>query len=330
MTTASQPETPLSVPRIAVKPSAGAREILISMNPRAGSRSRHQHVAEIASGLEQAGFEVETTTDLQSLRDLATAGQKQGKLRAVLAIGGDGTASVVRNHVPLEVPMLNVPMGTENLLGRFLGQVATPKAVRRTVEEGVIASLDLGKAGDKYFLLMISAGFDAEVVRSLHENRRGNIRRSAYFLPALRTISGYTYPHLRLYSEANSDTTSPRLCRWLFGFNLPVYALGLPIAPDAVATDGLLDICTFEHGGVWRVAHYLWHVMRKIHHTLPDTDLTRTSRFRLEPTTSAEVAYQIDGDFGGTLPVDVEVLPGQLRLLVSPETADRLGFAIQL
>jgi diacylglycerol kinase family enzyme len=69
--------------------------------------------------------------------------------------------------------------------------------------------------------------------------------------------------------------------------------------------------------------------MRKIHHTLPDAELTRTSRFRLEATTSASVAYQIDGDLGGTLPVDVEVLPGQLRLLVPPETAKRLGFTVQ-
>ena len=113
---------------------------------------------------------------------------------------------------------------------------------------------------------------------------------------------------MRLYSETDDATASPRLCRWLFGFNLPLYALGLPIAPDAVATDGLLDVCTFERGAVWSVARYLWHVMRKIHHTLPDAGLSRTGRFRLEPTTSASVAYQIDGDYGGTLPVDVEVL----------------------
>jgi diacylglycerol kinase family enzyme len=69
--------------------------------------------------------------------------------------------------------------------------------------------------------------------------------------------------------------------------------------------------------------------MRKIHHTLPDAGLSRTGRFRLEPTTSVSVAYQIDGDFGGTLPVDVEVLAGQLRLLVSRETARRLGFTVE-
>lgn len=298
------------------------------MNPRAGSSTRHRQVSDIKSALENIGFNVVMTTDLSELHGLAAAEHESGKLRAVLAIGGDGTASVVRNHAPLEVPLLHVPMGTENLLGGYLGQHATPEAVRRTVEEGVIVSLDLGKAGDKVFLLMISAGFDAEVVRALQENRRGNIRRTAYFLPTLNAIRRYTYPPMRLYSDPNDTTAPPRLCRWLFGFNLPPYALGLAIAPEAVATDGLLDVCTFERGAVWSVVRYLWHVMRKIHHTLPDAGLFRTGRFRLEPTTSASVAYQIDGDYGGTLPVDVEVLAGQLRLLVSRETAGRLGFTI--
>src|SRR5262245_55128921 len=171
MRSASQPETTHLPPRIATRPSAHARTLLISMNPRAGYRARHRHVSEIATSLERAGFEVETTSDLGTLHNRALTGQKQGKLRAVLAIGGDGTASVVRNHVPLEVPLLNIPMGTENLLARFLEQFATPDAVRQTVEDGVVVSLDLCKAGDKFFLLMISAGFDAEVVRSLHENR---------------------------------------------------------------------------------------------------------------------------------------------------------------
>ncbi len=330
MMSVSQPETANLSLRRATLPAIHARRVLISMNPKAGSRNRHEHVSEIKAALQNRGFEVLMTTDLAALREMANESHELGLLRTVLAIGGDGTASVVRNHVPLAIPMLNVPMGTENLLGRYVGQLPTAQAVCRTVEEGVVVSLDLGKAGDKIFLLMLSVGFDAEVVRSLHENRRGNIRRSAYFLPTLRAIRGYTYPQLRLYLDSDDDTTPPRLCRWLFGFNLPLYALGLSIAPGAVATDGLLDLCTFERGAVWSVARYLWHVMRNSHHSLPDAGRSRVSRFRVEPTTSANVAYQIDGDFGGTLPVDVEVLAGQLRLLVSRETALRLGFSVEL
>jgi diacylglycerol kinase family enzyme len=328
MTTASQPETARLQPRLAISPHSDARLVVMSMNPRAGARARHGTVAAVRDALTSRGYDVRTATDLRDLNRLSIAAQKSGDLRAVVAVGGDGTASVVRNHVPLDVPLLPVPMGTENLLGRYLGQLPTPQAVCRTINEGVVISLDLGRAGGKNFLLMISAGFDAEVIRSLHENRRGNIRRTTYIGHTLRAIRHYTFPPMRLYLRTGDDSAPPRECRWLFGFNLPLYALGLPIAPEAIGTDGLFDVCTFERGAVWSVGRYLWHIARKAHLTLPDAAFSRTPCFHLEPTTEASIAYQIDGDYGGTLPVDVEVVVGQLKLLVPRETACRLGFKL--
>ena len=215
-------------------------------------------------------------------------------------------------------------MGTENLLGRYLRQSIEPDAVLDVVENGVVVELDLCQANGQMFLSMMSAGFDATVVRSLHENRRGNIRHSAYFGPMLRTIRSYGYPVMRIYWEGAA--TEPTLCRWLFAFNLPLYALGLPIAPSAVGTDGLLDVCSLEQGSIWSVARYLWHIVRRTHLDLPDASLRQVRRFRVESTDGAQVAYQLDGDFAGVLPVEVEVLPRQLRLLVSTQTARRLGF----
>ena len=330
MTASSQPETVPPNVRVARAPSPDARLVLVSKNPRAGSKARHDHVAEMEAALAQAGFTVRTTTDLASLNDVAAECQKSGDLRAVIAVGGDGTASIVRNHVPLEVPLLVVPMGTENLLGRYLEQSSDPAAVAATVKNGVVAEFDLARAGNKYFLLMISVGFDAEVIRTLHENRRGNISRAAYFLPTLHTIRSYEYSPMRLYWDtASAPAAEPISCRWMFGFNLPLYALGLPIAPNAVGTDGMLDVCTFERGALWGVTRYLWHVARKLHHKLPDAGFHQSRRFRLEPTEGAVIPYQLDGDFAGNLPVDVEVLPSQLRLLIAPATASSLGFCVE-
>jgi len=313
---------------MAVRPNPARRSVLISMNPRAGSRSSQGRVQQIAASLTRGGFDVHTTTDLADLAALAAQGDGNGSLRVVIAVGGDGTASVVRNHVPLSVPLLPVPMGTENLLGRYVGQAIDTESVCRTVADGVIAELDLGSANGKHFLLMVSAGFDAEVIRELHENRRGNITRGSYFLPMLKTIRSYGYPQMRLYSEELGGAGEPHQCRWFFGFNLPLYALGLPIAPDASATDGKLDVCAFERGAMWNVVRYLWHVRRRAHLDLDDTTLVRGTRFRLEAGDAHNVAYQIDGDHGGTLPVDVEVLPRELRLLVPSEAAKRLGFCL--
>jgi diacylglycerol kinase family enzyme len=282
----------------------------------------------IRESLSKTGFESHVTPDLGELAALAAKGAQSGDLRAVVAVGGDGTASVVRNHVPLSVPMVPVPMGTENLLGRYVAQSTEPAEVCRTIVDGVVIGLDLGSANGKHFLLMVSAGFDAEVVRTLHENRRGNISRAAYVMPTLRTMWRYTYPQMRLYFEDHAANREPLHCRWMFSFNLPLYAFSLPIAPDANAADGKLDICAFERGTARSIVRYLWHVWRRKHAGLADTTIQHSRRFRVEPPPDTDIAYQVDGDCGGTLPVDVEVLPSQLRLLVSRATAQRLGFRL--
>jgi diacylglycerol kinase (ATP) len=328
MPLASQPETAKTAAFAAERPCAESRDVLISLNPRAGRRSCQERVRAIADSLTRQGFTVRLTSDLGELSALAAEGVDSGELRAVLAVGGDGTASVVRNHVPLNVPMLPVPMGTENLLGRYVSQSIEPAEVCRTVTEGVVVGLDLGSANGKHFLLMVSAGFDAEVIRTLHANRRGNITRGSYLLPTLRTIGSYRFPQMRLYSEGPGGMGEPHHCRWMFGFNLPLYALGLPIAPDATATDGELDVCAFERGTLWNVLRYLWHVRRRAHAELDDTSMLRSRRFRLDADEASKIAYQIDGDYGGTLPVEVEILPGDLRLLVPQDAARRLGFEL--
>jgi diacylglycerol kinase family enzyme len=225
--------------------------------------------------------------------------------------------------------MLPVPMGTENLLARYLGQSATAAAVRETVERGVVIGLDLGRANGQPFLLMISAGFDAEVIRRLHENRRGNITRGSYLKPVLQAIRSYKYPVLRIYLSREGPAGAASDCRWVFGFNLPLYALGWCTAPAAQGTDGELDVCLLERGSVPSSLRYLWHIVRGSHGKLADVKQARCRHFRIEAAAGEEVAYQLDGDFGGLLPADVEVVPGELRLLVSRQTAARLGFIVR-
>jgi diacylglycerol kinase (ATP) len=306
--------------------TADAREVLLCFNPSAGARSRGDLLAAIEAELVRAGYRVHLTADAAEIVDLAVRMHQQGDLRAVLACGGDGTASFVRNRVPLEVPLLPVPTGTECLLGRYLEQSTQSKAVRDALDRGVIVEMDLGRANDRYFLMMISAGFDAEVARRLHNDRRGNIRRFSYLQPILHTIRSYEYPEIQLYcdDEPKQDQEAVR-CRWLFGFNLPLYALGWQFAPQACGTDGQLDVCTFERGSLFGGVRYLWHVLRQSHHRLSDTKLTRGQRLRIEPS-GGDVPYQIDGDFVGMLPVQIEAIPGALRLLVLPEVAEKLGF----
>ena len=107
--------------------------------------------------------------------------------------------------------------------------------------------------------------------------------------------------------------------RWLFAFNLPCYGAGLQIAPEADGADGLLDVCTFRHGGLWHGLYYTAAVLAGTHHWLTDFARRRAGRFRV--TSDSKVPYQLDGDPGGFLPVEIEVLPKRLTLVVPQEKA---------
>jgi diacylglycerol kinase family enzyme len=104
--------------------------------------------------------------------------------------------------------------------------------------------------------------------------------------------------------------------RWVFAVNLPQYAVGLRIAPRALGNDGLLDVCTFRAGSLWNGLRYLGGVILGRHEHWPDFVSVRTSRLRIE--SDEAVPYQLDGDPGGTLPLEIEVQPDRVTLICPP------------
>jgi diacylglycerol kinase family enzyme len=164
---------------------------------------------------------------------------------------------------------------------------------------------------------MLSAGFDAAVVRRVEQQRSGHIRKLSYAKPIFETIRSYEYPELRIYSDVSEPSagTEPQIrAKWSFVVNLPCYAMGLGIAPDANGTDGVLDVCTFRGGSLWKGLKYLAGVIMGRHENWDDCVTLRAQSIRIE--SDAHVPYQIDGDMGGYLPVDIEILPQRLTLLV--------------
>jgi diacylglycerol kinase family enzyme len=166
---------------------------------------------------------------------------------------------------------------------------------------------------------MAGCGFDAEVVRRLHSERKGNIHHFSYAKPILEAISQYEYPELRVYyapaDSEGTEMTAEITARWVFVVNLPRYAGGLSFAPQASGTDGLLDVCTFKAGSLLNGLMYLGGVILGQHEGMQDFTHVQTRRLRVEAAGPAP--FQLDGDPGGELPAEFSVAPGRIQLLVS-------------
>jgi diacylglycerol kinase family enzyme len=287
--------------------------VLVAVNAIAGATSAREVVQRLVQLLTERGFHVEVETSLPRVSEVANAWQQEGRLKAVVGVGGDGTAAALLNSTGPGVPITLLARGTENLLAKYYRIGATPEAVANNVAEGHARSLDAGVANGRLFLLMASCGFDADVVARLHQQRQGHIRHWSYAGPIWDALRGYHYPPLTIRLTTAEGEERVIESRWFFAFNLPCYARGLPLAPGAQGSDGVLDVCTFSRGSLWHGLRYLTAVALHRHAMLADCCTARVRRVRVESI--QPVPFQIDGDPGGVLPLEIEVLPGRMTLL---------------
>ena len=290
-----------------------ARRIVVAANPNAGRGKSRKLVVALVERLETAGYEAEVCDQIDDATNRAQRALDAGELRALIAAGGDGTIAELVNRTPPQMPLGLLPLGTENLLARYVGLDGSIETTFQSIHEPKPWAFDAGQANERVFLLMASCGFDAEVVRRFHARRRGPIRRWQYAQPIWKMVRSYQYPALRLYCDRGNGHVES-LARWLFLFNLPCYALRLNFVPQANGEDGRLDYCAFEKGSFWHGLRYLTHLTRNQHQHLPDCEIGSCQTMRIE--CDQPVAYQLDGDPGGSLPLEISVLPRRFRLLV--------------
>ncbi len=277
----------------------------------------------LAELLAQRRFRAEVLTDLDQVAELANRWHGEGRLRALVGVGGDGTAAELVNRTSPGTPLTLLPAGNENLLARYVNLGRTPQSVCQTISDGALIRLDAGMANGRVFLLMVGCGFDAEVVRRVHSGREGPVRARHYIKPILKTIRSYEYPELRVYCDGEEPDVESQWAavRWFFAFNLPCYGGRLRLAPQADGADGLLDICAFRRGSLWHGLRYAAAVVFGRHQAMADCTVRHARRLRV--TSEVEVPYQLDGDPGGFLPVEIEVLRDRLTLVVPQCEANR-------
>ncbi|MEQ1903777.1 MAG: diacylglycerol kinase family protein [Pirellulaceae bacterium] len=288
--------------------SSEPRLVLIARNPTAGRGSSSTRIADLAKCLETCSFDVMVESDLTQITRIAREVKSAGNLKAIVCAGGDGTIRLIANHLGTEFDYAVFPLGTENLLAKHFRISGDVNSFCQMIQAGIRQRIDAGRANDQLFLIMVSCGFDAEVVDKLHRSRVGHIRHSSYFAPVIQTIFNYRFPQLQITVDGQQLAAA----RWAFVFNLPRYAMNLALAPMARGNDGLLDLKTFHRGNFLNGLLNFFSVLLRRDQKWKLSQ--HTTGQTIEITSESPVAYQIDGDLGGHLPVKIEILPAYLSL----------------
>ncbi len=287
--------------------------ILLIANPAAGGNAR-AGIARAQQYLQGRGCEVELRlTAARGDARQAGAAARAGGYDRVIAAGGDGTLNEVLNGLaPSAVPLAFLPLGTMNVLALEVGIPFEVEAACDIALDGEPRPVCLGRAGEERFLLMVSAGFDAEVVYRVSRRLKRWTGKFAYVLGALTNLLRHPPPALELVR--GEDGLVLRGYGVVIG-NGRLYGGKFSFTPEADLEAPELDVCLLLRPGRLALLGALWRVA--LRQPLSGTQALRFKTRALE-IRGPGVHAQVDGDYLGRLPLQVQAEPDQLVLVFPP------------
>ena len=285
--------------------------VVIQRNPTSGSGRGARQILILIRELRRLGYRVRLFGSRERLDQFVAASAVQKQLRCLIAAGGDGTVSGLANRYP-QSPIATLPLGTENLMARYLQIPCCGEAVAQMVHTMGTRCFDTAFAGDQRFLLMTSVGVDADVVRRLHRVRTGNIRHLSYAKPILQSFFGYAFPRLSVYSpdgELLGEGTH------VIATNIPAYGFRMQFSPLADPQDGLLDVRIFRQTG--RITTLIHAVRTRLGLVDKSGDVRRFTAREVEiHSAEDETPVQCDGDPAPCCPLRISVAPASMTMVV--------------
>ena len=164
------------------------KEAVLIINPAAHNVPALKLRREAEDWLREAGwrFRWEQTTETGHATRIAARAAAQ-KIPLVLALGGDGTLNEVANGLAgSETALGTLPAGTSNIWAREAGISRKLVEAVRLMATGERRLIDLGKAGDRYFMLFAGIGVDAQITRNVSLDMKRRVGAAAYGVAAFR------------------------------------------------------------------------------------------------------------------------------------------------
>jgi len=292
--------------------------IVVAINPEASFGTRRDVGPRVVSALGAAGYEpVSVTQPNGELLRRETALAVEAGADALVVVGGDGMVSLGVNIVAgTQIPLGIVPSGTGNdaALGLGLPLDDTDAAIAALMaalerEPRVIDAGRVHQGGlTTWFVGVVSAGFDSVV--NERANRMSHPRgKSRYTLAMLRELVTFKALEYTVTIDGRADTTRAML---ISVANNQSIGGGMRVAPEAELDDGLLDLFIVTPMSKIGFIRVFPKVFSGTHTSIPQVRLSRVRSVRLESPNA--IAYA-DGERVGALPIDVDVVPGALRVL---------------
>lgn len=300
---------------------------LVIVNPNAGNGKGKKEWDIISSALEKNNLyhDVKFTSRKGDAIHFASEAVTMG-VRKIITVGGDGTLNEVLNGVfssagcpSNEVTLALIPVGTGNDWGRMFGIPLNHEKAVGIIKEGKTLSHDVGiisfhdgkEQKKRYFINIAGLGFESVVVkRSNYQKDRGRSGKLIYFYNLL--LSLLTYKNTRVELEIDGLKTSAEIFSVNVG-NGRYCGGGMRQTPDAIPTDGLLDVTVIKNIGKLEIIRKLGILYDGTILSHPLIDGYKCKNLKV--TSDSEIYTEADGESLGHIPAEFSIIPSAINII---------------
>jgi len=231
----------------------------------------------------------------------------------VLLAGGDGTVNHLVNLMKcrnIDVPVAVLPTGTANDFAKLLGVPTDLAAACKLILNGEVASLDLGKVNDRYFVNVFSSGLFTDISQRTPTALKNTLGKLAYYMSGIGELPNFRKMQIRVEEQGKEVFNGSALMMFVFNGQT---AGNLKIAYLSDATDGLLDVLIVKGDNIVETIRTVTTFLRRPNDHYPK-DIVHIRSCDMQIFSNTNETTDMDGESGPAFPLRITCEHHALRV----------------
>ena len=291
------------------------KKVKVIYNPSAGRQTIQKRINVICNILMNNGYIVgkfATQGKNDAMNETIKCCEEDWDI--LIACGGDGTINEVATGIvkgKRKIPVAILAAGTVNDFATFMNLPKNAKEFANMIMRENIIDVDLGKVNDKYFVNVLAGGLLSNVAHQVPVEAKTVLGRSAYYIAGLREVPKQMLNALNVSIESEEYNSQDDVFLFLVTNSSSIGGFK-KLAPKAQVEDGLLDCIIIKKCEILDIVSIFISLLKGDHINNPNVVYFKTKKLKISSSNKAQ--FDIDGEYGGELPIALEVLPSSFSI----------------
>lgn len=274
------------------------KKILFLFNPYSGKGKIKENLADIVDIMVKAGYEVTVYTTQCQGDAVHKAREEAGNYDRIVCSGGDGTLDEVVTGVmsaDQRVPVGYIPAGSTNDFGSSLGIDKDMLHAAEIAAGGEPFCCDIGQFNDDYFVYVAAFGLFTEVSYQTSQDMKNMLGHAAYILEGAKQI--WDIPSYRMQVEYDGNVLYDEFIYGMVTNSMSVGGFKGIIPGNVELNDGVFEVTLIKTP---RNPIELNDIIGFLTGITKESNMVYSFQTAdVKFTASEEIAWTLDGEFGG-------------------------------